>query len=82
MIDWFPVDARTLHRHHGTLLRHEPITERQSLGGGGARCPEWGGDLALVTDAAQAGRQGRLMPVEATTHCMDYVQRLSLPPAY
>jgi hypothetical protein len=78
MIDRLPVHARTLHGHHRTLLRLQPGAKSDQCTVGGTTIDQLCGDLAIVTDPTQTGRQLRRMPIDTATDRVDHLPGASL----
>ena len=75
MGDGLPVDARTLHRDHRTVLGPEPITKGKQLGVGSPTFPHVRRALAVLADTAHTCRQSGLMHVETTTPRVNHLHR-------
>ena len=78
MRDWLPGDARTLHGHHRTRLRLPPGAKSDQCTGGGPTIDQLCGDLAIVTDPTQTGRQLRRMHIDTATDRGEHLHGASL----
>jgi hypothetical protein len=78
MLDRLPVDARTLQGHHRTLLRLQPGAQSDQGTLGGTTVDQLCGDLAIVTDPTQTGRQLCCMHIDTATDRVEHWHGASL----